>query len=362
MTMDSTKNRAAFCRGKSLCLGLCVLLYAFPCRSQQSPIIESAGTSTPGQQTNPQPSGSIRGQIVDQSGTAIPAALIKLSGEGQFPGAETLSDDDGRFSFSNVAPGPFQLIISSPGFASQNFSGTLQPEEAYVAPLMTLALATQSTEVRVELTPIELADVQIKEQEKQRVLGVIPNFYVTYIPNAAPLTPKHKFELAWKSSIDPVSFLIVGAVAGFAQAGNRWGSYGQGAQGYGKRYATSYADMFVGTFIGSAVLPSLLKQDPRYYYQGGPSKRSRIRHALASAVICKGDNGHWQPNYSGILGSLAAGGISNLYYPSDDRSGAGDVFGTALIGIAETAASNLFQEFLIPKLTPNLPTRASAQP
>jgi len=72
------------------------------------------------------------------------------------------------------------------------------------------------------------------------------------------------------------------------------------------------------------------------------------------SVICKGDNGHWQPNYSGILGSLAAGGISNLYYPAIDRDSAALTFDNTAIGIGSSAISNLLQEFVIRKLTPKL--------
>jgi hypothetical protein len=73
------------------------------------------------------------------------------------------------------------------------------------------------------------------------------------------------------------------------------------------------------------------------------------------SVVCKGDNGHWQPNYSNIIGGLAAGGISNLYYPAQDRDGAELTFENAAIGTAATAVSNLIQEFLLRKLTPKLP-------
>jgi hypothetical protein len=270
--------------------------------------------------------------------------------------------DDGQFSFANIAPGPFHLTITSEGFSTQSSSGILHSGEVCIVPQIALVIATSITEVKVELSPIEMAQEQIKEQEKQRVLGFIPNFYVSYVPNAAPLSPKHKFGLAWKSAIDPVTFVAVGAVAGIDQAGDRWGAYGQGAQGYAKRFGASYANVFLGTFIGSAVLPSLLKQDPRYFYKGSGTKRSRILYALANSVICKGDNGHWQANYSSILGNLAAGGISNLYYPANDRKGVGLVFTTALVRIGERAVANIFQEFIVPKLTPNLPTRAPAQP
>ena len=193
-----------------------------------------------------------------------------------------------------------------------------------------------------------------KEQEKQRVFGVIPNFYVTYVPDAVPLTSKQKFGLAWKTTIDPVNFAVVGVIAGVQQAQNNFKDYGQGAQGYGKRYGASYADFVSDTFIGGALFPSLLKQDPRYFYKGTGTTRSRVLYALANAVICKGDNGHWQFNYSSVAGSLAAGGISNLYYPANDR-GAALVFENTLIGIGENAATNLLQEFVIRKLTSNLP-------
>ncbi len=191
---------------------------------------------------------------------------------------------------------------------------------------------------------------------------MIPNFYVSYVPNAAPLASKQKFQLAWRTTIDPVNFAITGAIAGVQQATNTFSGYGQGAQGYGKRYGASYADLVTGTFIGSAILPSLLKQDPRYFYKGTGSVRSRVLYAIANSVICKGDNGHWQANYSGILGSLASGGISNLYYPEQNRNGAALTVENTLIGIGETAATNLLQEFVIRKLTPNLPHQQSNTP
>jgi hypothetical protein len=274
---------------------------------------------------------------------------------------ETLSGDDGQFSFANVAPGSFRLTITSEGFATQAFDGNLHSGESYVVPQIRLTIATEVTEIRVVPSQFEIAEEQIKEQEKQRPLGFIPNFYVSYVANAAPLTPKQKFELAGKTLWDPVTFGLTAAIAGLQQANNELGGYGQGAQGYAKRYAASYADAVTGTLIGSAILPSLLKQDPRYFYKGTGSKRSRVLYALANSVICKGDNGHWQANYSGIFGSLAAGGISNLYYPAHDR-GAELTFENALIGIGATAATNILQEFVIRKLTPNIPNHNTATP
>ena len=185
---------------------------------------------------------------------------------------------------------------------------------------------------------------------------------MSYDHHAVPLAPKQKFELAWKTTVDPVSFGVTGAIAGIQQAQNDFSGYGQGAQGYGKRFGASYANFLASTYIGGAILPSLLKQDPRYFYKGAGSKRSRVLYAIANSVICKGDNGHWQANYSSILGSLAAGGISNLYYPAKNRDGAELTFENTLIGISESAAVNLLQEFFIRKLTRNIPNYEPVSP
>ena len=234
----------------------------------------------------------------------------------------------------------------------------LQPGETYTIPEIALAVAKNSVDVEVTLTQEQVAEDQIKIEEKQRVLGVFPNFYVTYIPNAVPLTAKQKFKLAWKATMDPVSFIVTGAVAGIEQADNAFSGYGQGAQGYAKRYGAAYADQVSGTFIGSAILPSLLKQDPRYFVKGTGSTKSRVLYAMANAVICKGDNRHWQPNYSFIIGDLAAGGISNLYYPAKNRNGAALTFENTAIGIGGGAIGNIIQEFFLRKFTRHAPAQA----
>ncbi len=272
-----------------------------------------------------------------------------------------LAGDNGEFSFSNVAPGPFQLTITAPGFASQTYSGILRLGDFDIVPPIALAVAGSVTRVVVEPPREEVAETQVKEEEKQRVLGVIPNFYVTYISDPAPLDTKQKFELAWRTTIDPVSFVLTGAIAGFQQGENEFSGYGQGAQGYAKRYGASYANLVTSTFIEGAILPSLLKQDPRYFYKGSGGTRSRILYAIANTVICKGDNGRWQANYSGLGGSLASGGISNLYYPREDR-GLGLTFENAAVGLGTSAVENLLEEFLVTKFTPKLPKHQPPNP
>lgn len=314
----------------------------------------SAREQLPGEQAA---EGTISGTVVDRTGAVVAGARVRLSRQDPSLSQEMVSDSDGQFSFAGLLPGPFELAIVAGGFRTATFPGALRSGEKYIVPAIALAVASASTEVQVRMTRTELAEAEIKDEEKQRVLGVVPNFYVTYDPAAVPLNRKQKFELAWRATVDPVSFGLTGAVAGIQQATNSFSGYGQGAQGYGKRYGASYADLVTGTFIGSAVLPSLLKQDPRYFYKGSGSVRSRILYAIANSVICKGDNGHWQANYSGLLGGLASGGISNLYYPSTDRDAA-LTFENALIGIGTTAAGNLLQEFVIRRLTPHAPNYA----
>ena len=347
-----------------------VTLGGGPCGLAQTPAPTSVPDPQPSRggasacevQPDPQLSGNIRGRIVDESGALVAGAKVRLTGDTSSLQQEVVSGEDGQFCFPQIAPGSFQLSISWPGFAGQTFSGTLHSGEIEIVPEITLKVSAEYTDVVVGLTPAAEAEEQIKLEEKQRVLGVIPNFYVSYIPNAAPLNSKQKFELAWKTVVDPVTFGLVGATAGVQQAQNHFAAYGQGFEGYAKRYGAGYADTLTGTFIGGAILPSLLKQDPRYFYKGTGSVPSRIGYAVVMSVMCKGDNGSWQVNYSGILGGLAAGALSNLYYPPQDRDGAELTFENAAIGIGEGAITNLMQEFVLRKFTPKLPNHNPGKP
>jgi Carboxypeptidase regulatory-like domain len=316
-----------------------------------------------GQQPLGQPSGSISGTVVDQSGAVVAGARVSLTLEDQSPNrVEVLSGADGQFSFVNIAPGPFRVVVTSAGFSGQVSSGTLHAGEVDTLPPIILDVAMNVTEIQVGLPQTEVAEEQMKVEETQRVFSAIPNFYVTYVPNAAPLDSKQKFTLALKTLVDPFTFAVVAGAAGVQQAQNHFREYGQGTQGYAKRFGAGYADTVTGTLIGSAILPSLLKQDPRYFYKGKGSTPSRFLYAIANSVICKGDNGRWQPNYSNVLGNLAAGGISNLYYPANDREGAELTFENAGIGIGVTAAANVLQEFVIRKLTPKSHKNDPAKP
>jgi len=196
----------------------------------------------------------------------------------------------------------------------------------------------------------EIATEQVRAEEHQRVFGFIPNFYVAYDQNAAPLTPKLKFQLASRVVFDPVTIVAVAAFAGINQAGNR-PDYQQGLKGYGERFGAIYADSFTDIMVGGAILPSLLRQDPRYFYQGSGTTNSRLRHALLSPFICRGDNGRWQANYSTIGGDLASAALANTYYPRSNR-GPGLFLSNFFIDTGQRALANVAQEFILRRLTP----------
>lgn len=343
-------------------------------QSQGTPTPSAPETPAPATPSQPQP-GSISGTVVDRDGAVIAVATVTLeettvattsgsstASENAAPSKrESHSDGDGHFAFAGAPPGPFQLTFAAPGFATQEKSGVLHSGEDYIIPQVELA-AHASVDVEVTLPLDLIAADQVKVEEQQRLLGIVPNYYVSYVRNAAPLTTRLKFQLAWKTTVDPISIVLVGGVAGIQQAENAFSGYGQGAQGYAKRFGAAYADLVSGTFIGSAILPSLLKQDPRYFYKGTGSTKSRFFYAVANSVICKGDNRRWQPNYSFIIGDLASGGISNLYYPAQNRNGAALTFENALIAIGSGAVGNVIQEFFLRRLTPHAPDKASTSP
>ena len=304
--------------------------------------------------------GSLRGVVKDSSGGTIAGAAVTLASDGVSGTRNTVSGDDGEFHFGGVPAGRYRVMVAMPGLDPWVGTGGLRVGEDLLLPEMAMLVAAENTVVEVSATTSEVAAAQLSFEEKQRVLGVFPNFYATYIPNAAPMTTKQKFSLAWKFAVDPVAFAMSGFIAGTEQAQNSFAGYGQGSQGYAKRFGATYGDGFNSTMIGQALLPAIFHQDPRYFVKGTGSIRSRAMYAIATTVMCKGDNGRWQVNYSNILGNVASAGISNLYYPATSRSGAGLTVETSLLTTASGAIGGLIQEFLLHKMTPNIPDYGAA--
>ena len=305
------------------------------------------------------PASSLHGVVTDREGSVCEGAHLTLD---LTSGSKTAtSDDQGRYSFSDVPAGHYKLTVSANGFAAQTLSGELPAGQSRELPAVVL-LVTDSTEVRVTADLHEIAEAQLNIEEKQRVLGFLPNYYVVYAKNPAPLTPKQKFQLALHNEIDPMTFAFTGIWAGVAQSGNSPAAWGQGAEGYAKRYAAFYANDSIDTFVSGAALASLFHQDPRYYYKGTGTVHERVFYALSSAIITHGDNGHRQLDYSGLLGDTASAGIANLYYPPANRNGIGLILQNIAIGKATEAGQNVLQEFVVRHFTPKVPKDLSSEP
>jgi hypothetical protein len=293
--------------------------------------------------------GKVIGTILDQSGAVSVGTVIRLTPEDKSAYREVISGDNGQFSFSNVPTGHFQLSVSSTGFGSEVYTGDLAPGQTLIAPPIVLSVATVVTQVKVTVDPVEVATEEVKEQEHQRVLGFIPNFYVSYSPDAAPLTTKLKYHLAWKSTTDVVTIGGVAFLAGLQQAGGQYSEFGQGAQGYAKRFGADYGDTLVSTFLSGAVFPSLFRQDPRYFYRGTGSTKRRILYAISNSVWCKGDNGRWQVNYSNVAGVVSGAALASTYYPSKNQGM--NILSNSLVRMGESSLTGIVQEFVLRKLT-----------
>ena len=164
------------------------------------------------------------------------------------------------------------------------------------------------------------AERELQTEEKQRLLGVMPQFQVVNGGKAVPLSAGEKWRLAAHSAIDPFyigwAFVIGG---GYGELVDSNSGYGWGPPGYFKRVGSTYADNVNGALIGNALLPSILHQDPRYFRKGSGSIKRRFVYAALSTVICRGDNGKNQFNTSNVLGNFISGAISNAYYPASQR-------------------------------------------
>jgi len=298
--------------------------------------------------------GSISGTVLDVNNDLLPEAPVTLECASPCKGQMATANETAAFNFRDLALGvPYHVRISVNGFEDwESPSIALTPDSPiFFVTGIGLRIADPTTTVTVHASTAEIATEQVHLEEQQRVLGFVPNFYVVYDPeNAVPLTSKLKFQLAMKVSTDPIVVPGVAFMAAVRQMAHT-PNYALGGKGYGQRVGAEAADGFSDILIGGAVLPSLLHQDPRYFYQGTGTTRSRLGHALASPFVCRGDDGRLQPNFSSVGGDLAASALMNTYYPQSNR-GAELVFSQFAINTAERELSAVMQEFVLRKLTP----------
>ncbi len=307
-----------------------------------------------GQQVSaPIPEGArIHGTVTDGDGAAVPGAAIILRGPDPSDHRTVTANETGGFEFGGVAPlVPYTIVVTAKGFAEWT-SPVFKPGQGEMLDLSEIKLGISVVETTVAAQTVEqIALQQVQAAEKQRVFGVIPNFYVVYDKHPVPLTAKLKYQLAFRAATDIVSIAGDIALSGINQAADT-PDYQQGLKGYGQRFGASYVNSFSNVMIGGGVLPALLHQDPRYYYLGNGTGRTRALHAISSPFVCKGDNGHSQFNISSIGGDLISSSMTNLYFPESNR-GPGLVVSGTLINTGGRIVNALVQEFLLKKYTSN---------
>lgn len=307
-------------------------------------------------------SAILSGTIVDTNGNVIQGARVALLSVSGVNVQAIQSGADGEFTFSGLAPGAYRLTVSAGGMSTYSSSEiALNTGDVRIVPRIVLAVTAGETTVTVTADKEQLAEEQVQIAVQQRVLGVLPNFYTSYVWEAPPMLAKQKFKLSLRATFDPAAFVVIAGVAGAEQYHNVFPGYGGGIEGYGKRYGAAFANHVTAQVFCRAIYPTVFRQDPRYFYKGKGSFRSRALYAVSTAVIARGDNGRWGPNYSNVLGNFTSAAISNLYYPESDRGASLVLFN----GLAETGAdmfTNLIKEFLLKGITSHVPQDANGQP
>lgn len=162
--------------------------------------------------------------------------------------------------------------------------------------------------------------------------------------NVAPLTPGQKFKVAAWNSFDVSSFVVTGIVAGISYGGDEYPGFGRGAEGFGRYYGAAFGDQAIGQFMTQAVLPSAFHQDPRYFRMGSGGFGKRFFYSVSREWVARNDDGTHSFNTSELAGNLATAGISNAYYPDEERT-AGRTFERWGIRLGSDAGFNLIEEF-----------------
>lgn len=306
--------------------------------------------------------GEISGTVLDTNGDVLEGAQVTLAGSAGFNKRTVVSGSDGRFAITDLPPAVYKITVSGQGMSTFTSSPiSLRAAQDLIVPTIVLSVSGGSTSVTVNGNKEVLAEEQVRIAVQQRVVGIIPNFYSSYEWDAPPMEAKQKLQLGIRSVLDPVSFLAVAGIAGAEQYENIFPAYGTGIEGYGKRYGAALATHVSADLLSRAVYPAIFRQDPRYFYKGKGSIRSRALYAISAAVMTRDDNGRWRPSYSNVLGNFSASAISNLYYPSSDR-GASLVFLNGLADTGGDAAANLVREFLLKRFTSHRPAGANGEP
>ncbi len=233
------------------------------------------------------------------------------------------------------------LLMGAPALSQQR-TDALPSAPSAVKAEQAQDAAQQTSKPTKELSADE-KELRRKEQS-QRIAGVLPSFGSTSRMDAPPLTSGEKFHLMRKSAFDWAPFVTVALQAGVSQAQNNFEGYGQGAQGYGKRYGAAFADQVSSQFFSNYLYPALLKHDPRYFRLGEGSVGHRTWYSLKQEFVCHTDKGGRSFNWSNVLGAFSSGAISNIYYPEGDR-GAGLTLSRGAFAVGFGSVGGLITEF-----------------
>ena len=325
----------------------------------QSTLVTVLALLTAGQFAMAQTTGSIKGQVTDSSGASIFGAVVTAQGtDGN--SHLTVTDGDGTFEIAGLTPGKYKVKISASGLSDWTASNVPTSTTPDSQPLLAvMQVAPNVTSVTVGLSPKEVAEEQLKNEMQQRAFGVIPNYFVAYQNNAAPLSVSQKFHLSLKTLIDPATFAAVGITAGIQQIRNSYWQFGQGSQGFAQRFGAAYGSAATSLLTTAVLADSVFHQDPRYFYSGRGTRKQRAWYAIETAFRAKGDNGKWQPPYAGVAGTIAAAELSNLYYPGYRTQYS--LLGRALMfHFVGQIGLNLGEEFLFKRFTSHVPEGSSA--
>jgi hypothetical protein len=301
---------------------------------------------------------TVRGVVRDTTGAAVAGATVRVE-DTRGTGQETATTADGSFEMTVASGGRVSVTVSAKGFATATVKVEVSVGRVTEVAAVTLRVATATEQVNAQ-TEEQIADRQIHSEEQQRTLGVLPNFYVAYDPNAVPLHTQQKYKMATRSALDPMRFVMAGVRAGIEQAQDTPNEWGQDMPGYGQRYGAAMGGTVAEVFLERAVLPSVFHQDPRYFYKGKGTKKERLGYALRCSVTQKSDKGKWQPAYSNLIGGVSGGLATAAFYPPGDTDWGPYAAESAGITVGALAMRNVLQEFVFSHVTTHRKQNASA--
>jgi hypothetical protein len=225
-------------------------------------------------------------------------------------------------------------------------SASVAPMQGQDLPIGLPAYPPEIPETAVEVAAVPAPEAAQPSRIDTHIFGLVPEYDAvnTPPPHYEPISAAQKFTIAAHDGFDPFSWVTTGLYAGVAQWHNQYPQFGQGAQGYAKRYGGAFADGAIANFMSEAIFPSLLHEDPRYFRLGHGSILHRIGYTISRELITRKDSGREGFNISEIAGNLGAAALSNLYYPAQERT-AGQTMEKFAVNIVGDAGFNVLKEF-----------------